>query len=125
MRQFEVRIENRIGALALVCEVLSGRGINIKAIATELREDRGVIKFITNDELTTRAVLKEAGFEFSEYEIIPVRLKDEPGELARLARGLSNLNIDIESVFLLNREKGVTEIAFKVNDLKGARNLIG
>ena len=125
MRQFEVRIDNRIGALAAVCEVLSGRGINIKAIATELMPDRGVIKFITSDELVTRHALKEAGFNFSEYEIVPVKLKDEPGELAKLARGLSNLNIDIESIFLLNREGGATEIAFKVNDLKNARKLIG
>ena len=124
MRQFEVRIDNRIGALAEVCEVLSGRGINIKAIATELVEDKGVIKFITSEETVTRYVLKDAGFDFSEYEIIPMRLKDEPGELARLSRGLANLNIDIQSIFLLNRENGATEIAFKVNDLKEAKDLL-
>jgi hypothetical protein len=125
MRQFEVRISNKIGALASVCDVLAGTGINIKAISTELRGDTGVLKFITDNEVGTREVIKQSGFDFSEYEIVPVRLKDEPGELAKLARGLAKLNIDIESVFLLNKENGVSEIAFKVNDLKGAKRVLG
>ncbi|MEM5804615.1 MAG: hypothetical protein QXU82_02075 [Candidatus Aenigmatarchaeota archaeon] len=125
MRQFEVRINNKIGALASVCDVLAGTGINIKAISSELRGDLGVLKFITDDEVGTRDVLKAANLNFSEYEIVPVRLRDEPGELAKLARGLAKLNIDIESIFLLNKENGVSEIAFKVNDLKGAKRVLG
>lgn len=124
MRQFEVTIENRVGALADVSEVLAKTGINIKAISTELKDSIGVIKFVTDDENSTRNALKRHGLNFSEYEILPVKLMDQPGELARLARGLANLNVDIESVFLLNKESGHTEIAFKVNDLKRTRDFL-
>ncbi len=47
------------------------------------------------------------------------------GELARLTRGLANLGADIESVFILHKENGFTEIAIKVNDLAKARKLLG
>jgi len=123
MRQFEVTIDNEIGSMAEICETLAKARVNIRAIATELRDTVGVIKFITDDEEMTRQSLNAAGFNFSEYEILPVKLMDRPGELAKLARALSNLNIDIESVFLLSRDNGTTEIAFKVNNLKNAREL--
>ena len=125
MRQFEVSIENRIGALADICEVLSKNSINIKAISTELKNSIGIIKFVTDDETSTRNALKKHGLSFSEYEIMPVKLADQPGELANLARGLANLNVDVESVFILNREEGHTEIAFKVNDVKKTREFLG
>ncbi|MBU5557527.1 MAG: ACT domain-containing protein [Candidatus Aenigmatarchaeota archaeon] len=124
MRQFEVVIENRIGALADVCEVLARAKVNIKAISTELRDGIGIIKVITDDEDVTRKALGNAQLDFSEYEIIPVRLMDRPGELARLARSLANLGIDIESVFMTNRDAGTAEIAFKVSNLNEARKLL-
>lgn len=121
MRQFEVTIENRVGALADVCEVLAKNGINIRGISTEIKEGIGTIKFITDDESSTRGALKKHELNFSEYEIVPMKLRNQPGEMAKLARNLANLNVDIESVFLLNREIGHTEIAFKVDDLRKAR----
>jgi hypothetical protein len=124
MRQFEVTIENRIGALADVCEVLAKARINIRAIATELKNGMGIIKLVTDDEDITRAVLRGARFDFSEYEVVPVRLIDRPGELARLARSLANLGIDIESVFMINRDAGTVEIAFKVNNLSEAKRIL-
>jgi len=124
MRQFEVVIENRIGALADVCEVLSQAKVNIKAITTELKDGIGIIRFVADDEEITRSILKDAQLDFSEYEIVPVRLLDKPGELARLARGLANIGIDIESVHMLSKDSGTTEIAFKVDNLGEAKKIL-
>jgi len=124
MRQFEVVIENRVGVLADVCEVLAHARVNIKAISTELRDGIGIIKVVTDDDAVTRTALLNAQLDFSEYEIVPVRLMDKPGELARLARGLSNLGIDVESVFMTNRDAGTAEIAFKVSNLDEAKKLL-
>ena len=99
--------------------------LNIKAISTELKDGIGIIKLVTDNEDITRQTLTNARLDFSEYEIVPVRLKDKPGELARLSRALAELNVDIESVFLLNRDGGTSELAFKVNDLKKAKDLFG
>lgn len=124
MRQFEIVIENRVGALADVCEAMARTKVNIKAIATELRDGIGVVKLVTDDDELTRIALNHAQLDFSEYEIVPVRLIDKPGELARLARGLANIGIDVESVFMVNRDSGTAEIAFKVSNLNEARKLL-
>ena len=124
MRQFEISVENKIGCLAKVTNALSMGRINLKAIATDNKETGGVIKIVTDDEEVTRDILKEAGFEFKEHEIVPVRLMDKPGEMAKVAKAMSNLNINIESVFLMDRDQGTAHIAFKVDDLQKAKELL-
>ena len=124
MRQFEISVENKIGALANLTDILAKARINLKAIATDSKGDVGLIKIVTDDEAMTRDVLKECGFNFREHEIVPIKLLDKPGELAKVARAMSNLNINIESVFLMDREKGAAQIAFKVDDLKKAKELL-
>ncbi len=124
MRQFEIAVENKIGCLADVTDILAQAKINLKAIATDNKDTHGVIKIVTDDDDGTRQVLKEAGFDYREHEIVPVRVLDKPGELSRVARAMSNLNIDIESVFLMDRDQGTAHIAFKVDDLAKARELL-
>ena len=124
MRQFEIVVENRVGALADVCEVLSRANINLKAISTELKEGIGIIKVVTDDEERTKRALENAQMDFNEYEIVKATLRDKPGEITRLTRALANLNIDIESVFLMDKKEGTSELAFKVNDLKKARSIL-
>lgn len=125
VRQFEITVQNRIGALADVSELLAKSKVNIKAISTEIKDAGfGVIKLITDDENVARKSLSLSEFEFDEYDVVPVKLIDRPGELARLSRGLANLGVDIESVFVLHKENGFTEIALKVSDLAKAKKLL-
>lgn len=124
MRQFEITAGNRVGRLAEVCELISNVGVNIRAVSTEDKEDAGVIKLITDDENLTRNILSNSGLEFKEFEIVSAKLRDKPGELAKVAKALANLDIDIQSVFLLERKKGAVEFAFKVSDLKKAKEIL-
>ena len=124
MRQFEIKIHSKIGSLADVCEAISNIGVGIRAIATEEKGKHGIVKMITEHEDLTREALNMAGFDFNEYEVIPAKVLDKPGELAKLSRALSSININIQSIFLLNRDKGVAEIAFKVDNLSEARRIL-
>lgn len=124
MRQFEVWVENKVGMLAEVAEILAKNRINIRGVATEAKNDKGIIKLVTDDEDATRRALTDAGMNFKEFEIVPARLRDQPGELAKISRALANLGVDIQSVFLLGKDHGTTEIAFKVSDLKKAREIL-
>ncbi len=124
-RQFEITVQNRVGALADVSEALRKSKVNIRAISTEVKDaGLGVVKVITDDEQSTRKLLTLGEFEFEEYDVIPVRLMDKPGELAKISRGLANLGVDIESVFVLDKQNGTTEIALKVNDFSKAKGFL-
>ena len=124
MKQFDVVVQNKLGALAEVCDVLARNAINIKAIATEVRNGSGVVKLITEDHQTTKDTLKRSGFRFDEAEIFSVRLPDRPGELAKAAKLLTRARVNIESVFLLGSDGEFKDIAFKVSDMGKAREVL-
>ena len=124
MRQFEIKVDNRVGKLAEVCEIIARANVNIKAISTEDKDGFGIIKLITENENLTRETLNVAQLNYKEFEIISARLRDKPGELAKVSRALTNIGVDIQSVFILGKDKGTTELAFKVSDLKKAREIL-
>ncbi len=124
MRQFEISVDDKIGALADLTDVLAKAKVNLKAIATDTKAGVGIIKIVTDDEEITREILRGCKFDFKEHEIVPIKLLDKPGELAKVARAMANLDINIESVFLMDREKGAAQVAFKVDDLKKAKELL-
>ncbi len=123
MRHFEVHIENKPGSLANICETLARNAINILAISTD---GSGVIRVVTEDENSTRDILKKNNFRFDEAEILPVRLIDRPGELGKVARQLAKANVNVDAVYILDKDKEnkTTEVALKVNDLKKAREVL-
>lgn len=116
MIQFEVRVKDEPGVLALVCEYLTSAGINIVSVSTEIKDKMGIIKLITSNETVTRKELKNSGLEFSERQIIAVELLDKPGELGRLAKALSDHNVNIQSVFLLDRNGDHVKLAIKTDN---------
>ena len=118
MIQFEVKVMNKPGTLSLVCEHLTKAGVNIISVSTESNGKNGILKIITNNELATKSVLKEAGLEFQEREIVAVELLDNPGELGRFAKALSEHDVNIQSVFLLDRNGGNVRLAVKTDHLE-------
>jgi len=124
MRQFNIIAKNKVGCLADIIELVAKENINLKSIITEGEEGHAKIKIITDNEDITRKLLKQNNINFHEHEIVPARILDKPGELAKLSRAISNLNIDIKSVHLLDRDKGTVHIAFRVNDLEKAKELL-
>lgn len=125
IKQFDVEIENRVGALADVCDIFAKGLINIKAIATADRGNGyGMLQVVTEDENTTRKILKEANIEFKEHDILSLKLMDRPGELAKTARLLAKGNVNIESIFILGKNNEFTEVGMKVDKIHEVKNLL-
>ncbi|MBI5252869.1 MAG: ACT domain-containing protein, partial [Euryarchaeota archaeon] len=124
MEQITVIVENRPGALADVCEILGRNGINIRAISAEALGEGGIIRLITEDAESAKRALGSAWYKFIVSEVLPIKLPDKPGELAKVARKLANARINVECIYILGREKGTTEIALKVDKLEEARKTL-
>jgi len=120
MREITVMTANRVGALADVCEALGGVGLNIKAISAQALGDIGIIRLITEDETTARNVLEMAGFRIMVGDVVSVKLRDRPGELAKIARRLAQSGVDIESVYIIGRTNNDVEVALKPKSVKEA-----
>lgn len=117
-------MENKPGELAKICEALGSNGVNIKAIASERHHSRPQIRIVTDDEATTRSMLKRAGVTFELKNVITVSLSDRPGELGKMARRLAKAMVNVDSIYIISKENGMTEMALTVDNLKKAKEAL-
>lgn len=120
MHEFKVYLSNQPGELARVTEALASRAVNIKAIASEGGSDRPFVRVVTNDVTTTKKALNNAGFEFDRNGILSVELMDRPGELAKVAKRLARAQVNVESIYIIGKKGGKTELAVSVDNEKKA-----
>ena len=58
---------------------------------------------------------------------LPLKLIDRPGELAKITKLMLKAGVHIENVYMLGRnpEEKLAELAFKVNDIEKAKEVLG
>ena len=124
LKEFDVYVQNKPGELAKICEMLGNQGVNIKAIASERAPNRPMIKIVTDDETTTKSALARTGIVYDIRDVVAVKMPDRPGELGKVARRLARAMVNVDSIYILNKENGMTEIAFTVDDVKKAEGAL-
>ncbi len=118
-------IQDKPGELAKVCELLGNNGVNIKAIASERSAKRPMVKIVTDDEVTAKAALSRVpGISFDLKDVIVVRLLDKPGELAKITKRLAKAAINVDSIYLLGKTEGTTEMVLTVDNPKKAEEVL-
>ena len=120
MKQITVLTENRVGALSDVCTELANVGVNIKSITAQGQGDCGIIRLVTEDVNTAKNVLEKAGFKLTVSDILIVSLADRPGEMAKIARKLSNAGVDVECIYILGKEGDKVQVAIKPSSIEHA-----
>jgi len=120
LKEFDVFVQDKPGELAKVCEILGGNGVNIKAISSERAQPRPLIRIVTDDEATTKSTLKRMGVAFDHRDVLSVSLPDRPGELGKMARKLARAMVNVDSIYILSKENGMTEMAITVDKPKKA-----
>lgn len=121
MQEFKIHIKDRIGELARVAEALARNGVNIRAIAGE----RNFVRVVTDDVNTTKRALDEERLKYDLEEVVVVSLIDRPGELAKVARKLTDAEIGINSVYILGKKDGKTDVALVVDSVSEAVKVLG
>ncbi|MFA5049593.1 MAG: hypothetical protein WC501_01150 [Candidatus Micrarchaeia archaeon] len=112
MKEITIYAPNTIGSLALLSETLGAVGVNIEAISAYEKNGKAIFKILTKDVTTAlKAVSKLSDFQAQEEEIIIYRLNNRPGELGKLARKLSNADINLESLYIVGKNNDETEVA--------------
>ena len=105
MNQFNVVLPHKPGALADLCEKLTI--VNIEAVSSEIKENgNAVMKLITNDETTTRNLLDKNGLEYTENEVITLKLLDQPGTLRKITRKIADAGINLTSLYVTGKKNG-------------------
>jgi hypothetical protein len=123
--QFVVQMQNRPGALADFANALAANGVDIVDIAGGGLGDVGYAIVTTDDEDTTRRILRDSGHHFAEGQAVIVEIEDRPGELATVTERLAAAGINIHGVVLVGRSATTVEIALTVDDPEHARRVLG
>lgn len=119
--EFQVRLANRPGMLASLTEHLAVAGVDIEALAAFGVDELGVVRLVTDDDVTTRSVLTRAGLSFEERLVLVTLLDHEPDSLAAMTRRLADTGVNIEAVYLLRSSAEGLEFALAVDDPEAAR----
>ena len=120
-----VELEDRIGALADLGELLGSNDVDIRALAVlTLPGHRALAHLVVEPADVAVRVLRASGMEPTRVrEVLAVTLDDEPGALGRYCRQLADASINLEAVYLAGEKDGSKELVFAVSDLGRAREL--
>jgi hypothetical protein len=120
-----VELEDEIGALADLGELLGGQGVNIRALAVvRVAEGRALAHLVVEPADVAVRVLREHGLVPQRVrEVLSVTLEDEPGALGRYCRQLADASINLESVYLAGERNGAKELVLSVSDLQQAKGV--
>ncbi len=126
VKQISVFLENKSGRLAQVCALLGKHKVNIRALSLADTTDFGVLRLIVDEPSTALTVLRESGFTVRETEVIAVAVPDSPGGLAGVLDILAQGQVNLEYMYaFLGRQNLNAQVIFSVDDIGGARKVLG
>src|SRR5437899_12400405 len=98
--QLAVFLANRPGALARVCDALAKAEINIHALATSDTVDHTVVRMVVSDPTKALMLLAEASVLALETEVLMIETASQPGDRAKIAERLAEIEVNIEYAYL-------------------------
>ncbi len=111
MERIVIMARDEVGVLSDVTGVLAQANVNLESINTQVNGEHGTIIISTDDTDRALVALAEAGYSAVTDDALLIRLKDEPGALARVAQRFGDAGINIRSVHILDRTEGFATIA--------------
>lgn len=99
IKQYSVFMPNKPGALSGLAALFDSKGINILGIASEVRDDSGLVRIALENDAEVSHILSQAGFSSVETNILSVELDDKPGQLLRVTDALAEAKINITTVY--------------------------
>ena len=99
IKQISVFLENNVGRLGEVTQVLAGKGVNLRAISIADTKDFGILRLIVNDHSLAQNALNEAGFTTRLSEVVAIEIDDKPGSLSKVIQLFSENMVNIEYLY--------------------------
>jgi hypothetical protein len=119
--QLSVFVENKVGRVSEISEVLGSAGVNIRGFSVSDTADYGIVRLIVDDPSRALEVLHDASFAVKENDVLCVELPDEPGGLARVLKAVAEAGVNVEYVYSLIG----TYVVLNVADTERAVALLG
>lgn len=125
MDRIIVMARSEVGVIADITAALADAGVNILTINTENTGETGLVILTTEDNDAALSALTTAGFRAVIDDALVIRLRDEPGALAKIAEKFKNAGVNIQSLHILDRHGDYTTVALSADDREAAEALVG
>jgi hypothetical protein len=124
MKYIMIIHKDRKGLVAEISELLGQNNINIDQINANSETGFASIKLFTSDNDLALSILTEAEFKAVPDENILVRIDDVPGALGRISRTLSESNINIRGITMIEQNQGSNIVAIVTDQDARARKIL-
>jgi hypothetical protein len=125
MKQIHIVSTNRIGLIADLTEALARAEINIDSVDAEQVGDNAVIVLNVDQYGPALLCLREfQGIQIVTEDAILVKLKNQPGALAQVARRFTDAGISVRSVRFIERDDDFALVAISTDRTEAALALV-
>ncbi len=125
MKQLSIISENRFGILTEISEALANAEVNIESIDAELVGDHVVIVLIAEPYDRARQVVHQfPDMQVVTEDAILVKLRNEPGALAKIARRFTDAGVGVRSVRFIQRDETYGLVAISTDRTDKAMALV-
>ncbi|MDP6742574.1 MAG: ACT domain-containing protein [Candidatus Thalassarchaeaceae archaeon] len=123
MMEISMELTDEPGSLATVAEALAEANINIETMCA-IGKVAPNVALVTEQIPQTRAVLDKMGVKYTVTELIKMVMPDQPGVLAAFSRRIADAGLNLNSIYILSKYQGDTELVFSVDDTEKARQVL-
>jgi hypothetical protein len=120
-----VFVVNEPGKLEKITRVLSGKGLNIRAVSMACTGEFGVVRVLVDDPDRGLEALKEARFTATKRRILVALIDDRPGAMHELLDALSAAHLNVEDCYgFVIEERKRAAIVFEVEKFPEAEQAL-
>ncbi|MBQ6898466.1 MAG: acetolactate synthase [Clostridia bacterium] len=124
MKQLSVFVENKVGRLSAVLDVLKDNYVDISALSLADTSEYGILRLVVDKPDIALDALKASGVMVKCTEVIAAAMDDAPGGLAELLSVLSDANVGIEYMYaFIGKEAGKAWTVLRVDDVEAATDV--
>lgn len=125
MKQLSIITEDRFGVVTEITEALAVAGINIESLDAETLGDHVVIVMTVDQyDLALQTIHKLKNMRIITEDAILVKLTNEPGALARIARRFTDAGIELRSIRFIERNSEFGLVAISTDRTDKALALV-
>lgn len=125
VKQISVFIENKVGGLATITDVLAQAGVNIRALSIADTSDFGILRLIVDDVFEAGNALRENGHIYSITDVLAVAGDDKPGSIARIVATLAKEGIGMDYAYaFFAKKENLAYMIVRVEEMEKAQRVL-
>ncbi len=121
MKQIVIVTESRRGLTADLAALLARHGLNIETLDAEEVAGTDVVTLTVDQYNRALTVLRDAGYPAVTEDALVIRVRDEPGALAKIALQLKEADVHLRSLRIIRRGNGWGVVAISTEQVAAAK----